>query len=192
MLTTRTRTLAAAAVLTLTLVATACGDSDSDGTDGDSNGDVAAEEPASEPSTSASSGADELGGAGPWTSEQLCALSTPDAVQTAFGVDEVEEIAGTLESSPSCRWIDASDPAAPAALGISLYPEFTSERLGADEDVEIPGADIAGFSENIGGAANLMTVVGTQALEITFPVGTEGASEFGSAIASVWVAQQTG
>lgn len=188
MLTTRTRTLATAAALTLTLVATACGDSESDG---DSSGG-AAEEPAAEPSASASAGADELGDAGAWTSEQLCALSTPDAVQTAFGVDEVEEIAGTLESSPSCRWIDASDPAAPAALGISLYPEFTSERLGADEDVEIPGADMAGFSENIGGAANLMTVVGTQALEITFPVGTAGASEFGSAIASVWVARQSG
>ena len=188
MLTTRTRTLATAAALTLTLVATACGDSESDG---DSSGG-AAEEPAAEPSASASAGADELGDAGAWTSEQLCALSTPDAVQAAFGVNEVEEIAGTLESSPSCRWIDASDPAAPAALGISLYPEFTSERLGADEDVEIPGADMAGYSQNIGGAANLMTVVGTQALEITFPVGTAGASEFGSAIASVWDARQSG
>ena len=183
--TTRTSTLATAAALTLTLVATACGGSDSD-----SGGD--ADDSAAEESAAESSGADELGGAGPWTSEQLCALSTPADVEAAFGVDEVEEIVGTLESSPSCRWVDSSDPVAAAPMGVSLYPEFTSERLGADEDVVIPGADMAGFSENIGGAASLMTVVGTQALEITFPVGTEGASEFGSAIASLWVAQQTG
>ena len=174
----KNRTLISALAATTTCIAlTACGGG-SDETSTSATGE----------STAAT---DELGGAGQWTNEQLCALSTPEAVSQAFGVDVDEQPARGDNDWSTCFWKLADDPLAQAPMSISDYSGFTSDGLGGDEQLDIDGADMAAYSENIGGAANVSAVVGEQRLEITFPVGTEGARDFGTAIVSIWAANQS-
>ena len=122
---------------------------------------------------------------------ELCALSTAEAVSLQFGV-AVEEKPSIDEADQSgCNWALADDPAAQSPMRISQTAGFTSEALGGDEPIDIAGADLAAYSANLGGGAHVDAVVGDQLLEIVFPVGTEGAREFGLVIASLWVASQS-
>ncbi len=177
-------TLSIAATLALGLSISACGGSDSGGGSSSEPGGSDA---------SAEAGEDELGGVGPWTGSQLCALSSVDEVSQQFDNSQIEERAGVDDPLYStCRWGDLSDVYAPSQMSIEQTFNFTSDRLGADVDIDLVGADMAGFYNSVGGAALLTAVVGKQALNISFPVDTAGAEEFGTAIASIWVAAQQG
>ncbi len=170
-------TISIAATFALGFGATACGGGSDAATD-----------------SAASAGEDgEFGGPGRWSAEQLCSLSSAQAVSAQFGDLKVEERAGIDDPEwTACSWSDASDPLAQGPMSISQYGGFASDALGLEVDLDIAGADMAGFSDNIGGAALVNAVVGDQMLEITFPVGTEGAQEFGTVVAALWVAAQGG
>jgi hypothetical protein len=173
---TRTITTSLAAAICIAL--SACG--------GASDSPTANVEPINEPAA-----ADQLGGAGFWTGSQLCALSTPEAVALQFGV-EVEESTGADDRPQSaCRWKDPDDPLALAQMSVYNTHNFTADAIGGDELLDIAGADMAAYFDNVGGAAAVTAVVGDQMLQVSFPVGTEGAREFGTAIATVWVASQS-
>ena len=109
----------------------------------------------------------------------------------AFGVDVEERPAGGDNDYSVCFWKLADDPLAQGPMTISNSSGFASDGLGGDEELDIAGADMAAYDASSGGAASVLAVVGEQLLQITFPVGTEGAKEFGIPIASVWVASQS-
>jgi hypothetical protein len=112
-------------------------------------------------------------------------------VSLQFGVAVEEKPTIDEADQSACNWSLASDPLAQSPMRISNTAGFTSDSLGGDEPLDIAGADMAAYSANIGGGAHVDAVVGDQLLEIVFPVGAEGAREFGMTIATLWVASQS-
>ncbi len=183
MKTNTSHTISAAIAGTVCLTLTACG-----GGSDDNNSAINAN--AAE-AAGGSPGTDELGGPGHWTASQLCALSTPDAVSLQFGVEIEERPAIDDADWSACHWEDkGGEPLAQPLMSINNHSGFASDSLGGDEPLDVVGADMATYSANIGGAAHVDAVVGDQSIEITFPVGTEGAREFGTVIAALWAASQ--